>query len=125
MAGYKNDVNNAWLAVQVYPSARLELFANTAVNTGAASITDFSYDAGALTGPLFGLDFPLQSSSMSGFSNLRLNRTSVSAGANYRFSQHLVLNTMLVYENFRDDEPWLYDATGKFLNVYAGVSYLF
>ena len=125
MAGYKNDVSNAWLAVQAYPTPRLEIFANTAVNTGAASITDFSYDAGALTGPLFGLDYPLQSASMSGFSNLKLSRVSQSVGFNYRVTQHLVLNTMFVFENYDDAEPWLYDATGRYANFYTGVSWIF
>lgn len=125
MAGYKNDTSNAWLAVQAYPTSRLEVFANTSVNTGAASITDFGYDAGALTSALFGLDFPLQSSSMSGFSNLKLNRVSQAVGFNYRMTKDLVLNTMLVYEDYDDREPWLYDATGRYVNVYAGVSWVF
>lgn len=125
MAGYKSDTSNAWLAVQAYPTSRLEIFANTAVNTGSASITDFSYDAGALTGVLFGLDFPLQSASMSGFSNLKLNRVSQSVGVNYRMTKDLVLNTMLVYENYDDQEPWLFDATGRYVNVYAGISWIF
>ncbi len=72
MAGYKSDTSNAWAALQVYPNSRLEIFANTAFNNGTASITDFDYDAGALTSRLFGLDYPLHSASMSGFSNLKL-----------------------------------------------------
>lgn len=125
MAGYKNDTSNAWVAVQAYPTSRLEIFANTAVNQGAASITDFSYDAGALTGPLFGLDYPLQSASMAGFSNLRLNRVSQTVGVNYRMTKELVFNTMFVYDSHDDREPWLYDATGRYTNFYAGISWLF
>ena len=68
MAGYKSDTSNAWASVQVYPNSRIEIFANTAFNNGTASITDFDYDAGALTSRLFGLDYPLHSASMSGFS---------------------------------------------------------
>ena len=55
MAGYKSDTSNAWASVQVYPNSRLEIFANTAFNNGTASITDFDYDAGALTSRLFGI----------------------------------------------------------------------
>ncbi|MCU0255263.1 MAG: hypothetical protein MUF60_00825 [Vicinamibacterales bacterium] len=125
MAGYKSDTSNAWAALQVYPNSRLEIFANTALNTGTASITDFGYDAGSLTGVLFGLDFPLHSASMSGFSNLRLNRLSQTVGFNYRLTGNLVLNTMFVYEDYDDKEPWLYDATGSYTNFYAGVSWIF
>jgi hypothetical protein len=125
MAGYETDTNNAWASVQVYPNSRLEIFANTAFNNGTGSITDFDYDAGALTGALFGLDYALQSASMSGFSNLKLNRLSQTVGFNYRMTGNLMLNTMFVYENYDDDEPWLYDATGSYVNFYAGVSWIF
>jgi hypothetical protein len=32
---------------------------------------------------------------------------------------------MLMYDDNQDDEPWLYDSTGKHLNVHAGVSWIF
>jgi hypothetical protein len=125
MAGYKTEINNAWLALQVYPSSRVEVFANTTFNSGVSSITDFGYDAGALTGPLFGLDYPLHSSSMSGFSNLDIRWFSQVVGANVRVTNNLVVNGILTYQDNNDDEPWLYDTTGKFLNVYAGISWIF
>jgi hypothetical protein len=125
MAGYKNDSNNAWLALQVFPSSRMEIFANTSYNSGTASITDFNYDAGALTGVLFGLDYPLHSASMTGFSNLKVSRVTQTLGLNYRLSNQLVLNTMFVYDDNSDDEPWLYDSTGKYVNFFAGISYIF
>ena len=125
MAGYKLDTNNAWLALQIFPNSRTEIFANTSYNSGRASITDFGYDAGALTGVLFGLDYPLHSASMSGFSNLKISRVTQTVGLNYRLSNQFVLNGLLAYDNNQDDEPWLYDSTGKYVNVFAGISYIF
>ena len=125
MAGYETEINNAWLALQVYPTSRVEIFANSAFNSGRSSITDFGYDAGALTGPLFGLDYPLHSASMSGFSNLDIRRFSQTVGANVRVTNNLVVNGMLVYDDYNDYEPWLYDSEGSYLNVYAGISWIF
>lgn len=125
MAGYKTEINNAWLALQVYPTSRVEVFGNATYNSGVSSITDFGYDAGALTGPLFGLDYPLHSASMSGFSNLDIRRFSVAAGANVRVTNHVLVNGMVMYDDNTDDEPWLYDSTGHYLNVYAGISWIF
>jgi hypothetical protein len=125
MAGYKNDSSNAWLAVQVFPNDRVEFFANTSYNLGTASITDFDYSAGNLTGVLFGLDYPLQSASMSGFSNLKITRFTQTLGVNYRLSNQLVLNTMFVLDDNDDDEPWLYDSSGRYVNFFAGVSWIF
>lgn len=125
MAGYQLDTNNAWLALQIFPNSRTEIFANTSYNGGRASITDFDYSAGSLTGVLFGLDYPLHAASMSGFSNLKISRVTQTFGVNYRLSHQLVLNTMLAYDNNQDDEPWLYDSTGKYVNVFAGISYVF
>ena len=125
MAGHKNEINNAWLAVNVFPTPRLEIFSNTAFNDGRASITGFDYTAGALTGPLFGLDYPLHSSSMAGFSNLKIRRISETAGANYRVTNNLVVNGTLMFDDYNDNEPWLYDTTGRYLNFYAGISWIF
>jgi hypothetical protein len=125
MAGYENDVNNAWLAVQVFPTGRAEIFANTTFNAGTASITDFGYDAGALTGALFGLDYALHSSAMSGFSNLKIRELTQTFGLNYRMTNNLVLNTMVAFADYDDEEPWLYDSTGRYFNAFAGVSYIF
>lgn len=125
MAGYKNDIDNGWIALQVFPSPRTEIFASTTINSGRASIVDFGYDAGNLTAALFGLDYPLQSASMAGFSNLRIRRVSQSVGVNYRLTNNLVLNGMLAYEDYDDREPWLYDSTGRYVNVFAGIGWIF
>jgi hypothetical protein len=125
MAGYETALNNAWLSLQVFPSSRVEVFATSAYNSGHASIKDFGYDAGALTGVLFGLDYPLQSASMAGFSNLKIARFTQTVGLNYRMNDRFVLNGLLSYDNNQDDEPWLYDSTGKYVNVFAGISYVF
>ena len=74
---------------------------------------------------LFGLDYPLHSASMSGFSNLKISRVTQTVGLNYRLSNQLVLNTMFAYDDNQDDEPWLYDSTGKYVNFFAGISYIF
>ena len=125
MAGYQNQINNAWLAIQVYPTSRLEIFANTAFNSGRANITDFDYSAGDLTGVLFGLDYPLHSAAMSGFSDLKIRRIGQVVGANYRVANNWVVNGVLVYDDYNDYQPWLEDTSGEYLNVYAGLSWIF
>jgi hypothetical protein len=125
MAGYDNVTDSAWFSLQVFPTGRMEIFANTSYNSGRASITDFDYTAGNLTAALFGLDYPLHSAAMAGFSNLRIRQIAQTAGVNYRLSNELVLNTLLAYDNYEDEEPWLYDSTGKFVSVFAGISWIF
>ncbi len=125
MAGYDLDNHNAWFGLQIFPSSRLEIFANTLYNRGNGAITDFGYDAGALTSTLVGLDYALQSQSFSGFSDLDMNRFDQVFGFNYRLTNELMLTAFGDYANYDDNEPWLYDATGKFFNFYAGVNWIF
>jgi hypothetical protein len=125
MAGYENDNHNAWVGLQVYPSSRLEVFANTLMNKGKATIAGFDYSAGSLAASMPGLDFPLHSQSMAGFSDLDISRFGQMVGFNYRLSNELVLNGMLDYSKYDDKQPFTFDASGKYLNFYAGVSWLF
>jgi hypothetical protein len=125
MADYKLDNHNAWLGLQVFPSARAEVFATTYYNRGTGSIDGFGYDAGTLTSQLPGLDYALQSSSFSGFSNLNIDRFSQIVGVNYRLTNELALSAFGEYSKYDDQDPWLYDSTGRYVNFFAGVNWLF
>jgi hypothetical protein len=125
MAGYGLDNHSAWLGVQVFPHARLEVFATTTYNQGRASIRGFDYSAGPLAALLPGLDYELQSRTFAGFSNLDIRRIGQTAGFTWRVSDSLAVNAMADYSRYEDRDPWLYDATGRYFNVFAGVSWIF
>jgi hypothetical protein len=125
MAGYRLDNHSAWFGVQVFPHARLEIFANTMYNRGAATIRGFDYSAGPLAALMPGLDFEVQSRTFAGFSDLDVRRIGQTVGFTWRLSDNLAVTTLADYSRYDDREPWLYDATGRYLNVFAGVNWIF
>jgi hypothetical protein len=125
MAGYDNTTSSAWGGVQAYPSARAEVFANLAWNRADATITNFAYDGGEYTAQLVGLDFALQSAAMSGFSNLSFTRIGVNGGMNFRVSDPLVVNVTVDYGKYDDKEPYLFNVTGRYLQFFGGVTWVF
>ncbi len=74
---------------------------------------------------LVGLDYPLQSQSMAGFSDLDFREVAVSAGINYRVTNHAIFTSTISLNDLDDKAPYLVDASGKYVNVFAGVRWLF
>lgn len=115
----------AWAAVQLQASPRLELFGNVLWTSGVASIYGLNYEPGALKPVLGGLDYQLMSATYSGFSNLKVRQGVQGIGANYRLSQALVLQGSLELNQYDDRDPYLFDATGRYVTFSAGLNWLF
>lgn len=111
--------------MQLFPTERLELFATTTFNRGTATISGLNYDPRTLGVTIAGLDFDLMNGSFADFSNLDVRRLMYSAGFTYRVNQNLLLNGALEYQDYRDDQPYLFDTTGRRVFTYAGVSWVF
>jgi len=125
MAGYDNTTHSAWMGVQAYPTSRAEVFANLAWNRADATITNFAYDGGPYAAQLVGLDYALQSAEMAGFSNLRFTRVGLNGGLNVRVSNPLVVNVTVDYSKYDDQDPYLFTVTGRYLQIFGGVTWLF
>lgn len=125
MAGYDNRTTSAWAGVQVYPSARAEVYANLTWNRASASIRDFAYDGGEYAAQLVGLDFALHSATMASYSDLKFSRTGVNGGLSYRIGAPLVLNVGFDLGRYDDAQPFLFDATGRYVQAFAGLTWLF
>ena len=74
---------------------------------------------------LVGLDYPLQSSSMAGFSDLDYREIAVSAGLNYRVTNHAIFTSTISLTDLDDKAPYIVDVSGKHVNVFAGMRWLF
>ncbi|MBP1606240.1 MAG: hypothetical protein H6Q08_1614 [Acidobacteria bacterium] len=125
MAGYEQHNHNAWVGVQVYPTSRTEVFANLLWNRADATIRDFGYDGGPYTAQLVGLDFPLHSASMAGFSDLDFGQVGLGGGVNVRMTDQLILNALLNYSKVDDKQPYIEDVTGSYFQFFGGVSWVF
>ena len=124
-AAWKSENHSGFVTVQVFPSSRMELFANTTVNSGSGSISGLMFDPTILPGQPAGLDFIMQSNTMSGFSALKVRHAVQSVGVNYRLSDNLVFNSLFQYNDFDDSQPYLFDGTGRRVSFMAGVNWIF
>lgn len=91
---------------------------------GTASIDGLNYNTSLLPAPIAGLDFTLMSQSFSGFSDLRQRYATGLAGANVRITPNLVFNGTLEYRDYRDEQPYLFDTTGKRWTGVAGITWM-
>ncbi len=94
-------------------------------NRGAGSIFGFSYDPSTLIAQPTGLDYQLMSSAFSSFSDLRIRRLMHTAGFNYRLRDDVVLSSAIGYQRYDDHQPYLVDATGRFLTFTGGLNWVF
>lgn len=62
---------------------------------------------------------------MAGFSDLDYREASLSAGFNYRVSNNAIFGTAVSLSDLDDRSPYIVDATGKYVNVFAGVRWIF
>lgn len=111
--------------MQLRATNRLELFGNLLWTRGTAAIHGLDYDPGALEPLLAGLDYRLMSSTFSGFSNLDLRQFERSVGANYRLSDDLILQGVFEWNRYDDRDPYLFNATGRYVSFVAGLNWVF
>ena len=124
-ASWKSENHNGFVTLQVFPSSRLEVFANTSFNSGRGAIEGLMFDPTILPAQPTGLDFIMQSNTMSGFSALEARHVVQTVGLNYRLTDNLVLNSAFLYNDLGDSLPYLFDATGRHVSFMAGVNWVF
>lgn len=63
--------------------------------------------------------------SFAGFSNLDVREVVQAIGANVRVTDNLIWNVSFRYHDYRDDQPYLYDTTGRRVSYATGFRWLF
>ncbi len=68
----------------------------------------------------------LQSAATPGFSRLDVRQVAQSVGVNYRLTNELVLNTLVEVSDYDDRSSYLLlDQSGRYVNGFVGVSWIF
>jgi len=126
-AGYKSDNQSAWASIQILPSERVEIVANTMWNSGDGAINGVNFDPSTLPVPgnPAGLDFGLMSETMSGFSALKIRHVVQTFGVNYRVTDNLIFNSLFGLNDYNDSTAYLFDTTGRLVTFQAGLSWVF
>jgi len=124
-AGYRQNHHLVWTNVQAQATSRVDLFANLVWTRNRAAIEGLEYEPGPLEAQLVGLDYRLMSSAFSGFSDLKIGQFVQTAGVHYRLSERVVLTGTVEVNRYDDREPYLFDATGRYVSFAAGLQFVF
>jgi hypothetical protein len=111
--------------LQFFPAPKAELFFNTLYYQGDAIISDLSLNPSEGPGQGAGLNFDLLSDNLAQFSNLDVQRYVIGFGLNYSFTEAFLLSALLEYNRYDDNTPYLFDTTGRYTRVGAGINWLF
>lgn len=89
-----------------------------------AAIYGLNYDPSTLAGPTPGLDWQLMSENFGSYSGLRTEYLSQVLGVNVKMADNLVLNTAAEYHEYRDEQPYLFNTTGRRVTTFVGFTWL-
>ena len=93
--------------------------------TGTASVFDLDLDSRGLVRQPGGMDYDLFNDVVPGFSDLDVNQLSLVFGANYQFTGSWLVNAMGGYNDYGDNEPYLFDTTGSRFYLQLGAALIF
>ena len=103
---------------------RTSLFANVSFNDGTGTMGNLSLNPTTLVGSPAGFDY-IAVSEIGRFSALSIRRTQQIYGINQQIAPGWVLSVAGYYADYKDRQPYLFDANGRTAGVHGGISYIF
>lgn len=116
--------HNIFAAVNYEFNAKWSVYGNYVFNRGRGSYYGIELNAATLPAVPAGFNYAAISD-MGRFSALNADRTQAVMGTSYKFAPNWVFNGSYFYGRFKDNSPYLLDATGRAQGVEAGISYVF
>lgn len=122
---YKTETNSFFFNVNAYLSEAVEVYGNILYYTGTAGSYDINLDSSNLIKQPGGMDYDLFNESIAGYSDIDVDQLSLVLGTNYRFTDSWVINGIGGYNNYGDNDPYLFDTTGRRFYVQFGAALIF
>jgi len=120
---YRSETNSFFFNLNVLPREGVELYGNVLYYTGTAASFDINLDSSNLVKQPGGMDYDLFNEVVPGFSDLDVTQLSVVFGTNYQLDERWLIHGMGGYNDYGDNDPYLFDTTGRrfFVQIGAGV----
>ncbi len=109
----------------MFPNDELELYGNVHYYTGTAGSFDINLDSSNLVRQPLGMDYDLFNEVVAGFSDIDVDQVSLAFGGNYRFTDSWLINAMGGYDDFGDNDPYLFNTTGRRFYFQLGAGLIF
>ena len=101
------------------------MYGNVLYYSGTAGSFDINLDSSNLVQQPLGMDYDLFNDVVAGFSDLDVNQLSLVFGGNYRLDDRWLINAMGGYNDYGDNDPFLFDATGSRFYFQIGAGLIF
>lgn len=125
MVDYETKANTFYLNFLIPVRSNFEIFANTFYYSGLASAANVDIDSSNLVKQPGGMDYDLFNQAIPGLSNLDISRFGQAFGFSYRFNDMVMLNLMGEYDDYMDNDPYLFSVDGRRFFIQTGVALLF
>jgi len=119
-----NNDHSAWAVMNVRFTGRLTTCASASMAEASASFSGLSLDPSQVQAAPAGFDYRAISD-LGDYSRLRMRWWVVEAGLRQVFADRFLFDFALSYDNFRDEQPYLVDNTGKMWGFKLGLNWIF
>ena len=116
--------HTAFVAANFELRAGTSLFTNLVFNDGRGSMGNINLDPTILVGSPAGFDY-IAVSEIGRYSALSIGRTQQMYGVNQKIAPNWTLSVVGYFANYKDRQPYLFDANGRTAGVHAGINYAF
>jgi hypothetical protein len=122
---YRTETDSFFFNVNFLPRDGVEVYGNVLYYAGTAGSFDIDLDSRNLIKQPGGMDYDLFSEAVAGYSDLDVNQLSLILGTNYQLDDRWILHGMGGYNDYGDNDPYLFDTTGRrfFLQLGAALSF--
>ncbi|MCW5966766.1 MAG: hypothetical protein KIT83_22190 [Bryobacterales bacterium] len=124
MISYSVRNHSAFFTANYQINPKTSLFANVVYNDGRGSMGNINFNPALLVGQPVGFDY-IAAQEIGRYSALSIGRTQQMYGVNQQVAPNWVLSLVGYYSNYRDRQPYLFDANGRTVGVHGGLSYTF
>jgi hypothetical protein len=122
---YLTETNSFFFNLDTFPREDVEVFGNVLYYTGTAGSSDIGLDSSNLVKQPGGMDYDLFNDVVPGFSDLDVNWLILTLGTNYQLNDRWVINGMGGYNDYVDNDPYLFDTTGSRFFLQLGAAFIF
>ena len=122
---YRTETNSFFFNLQVFPRETVELFGGVLYYTGTGGSFGIDLDSSNLVKQPGGMDYDLFNESVAGFSDLDVSQLSLVFGTNFEIASGWLINGTGGYNDYGDNDPYLFDTTGSRFFFQLGAALIF
>ena len=125
MVNYETKTSTFFFNLQFLATEQVDFFATTVWYGGIGGSNGINLDSSGLVQQPLGMDYNLFNESIAGYSDLDVTRFSQVVGGNVRLADGWILNAVGGYDDYGDNDPYLFLTEGRRFYAQFGAAWIF